>query len=162
MKKEISQINKQRIDDLIIALNGADNKVPHNLKTVFNFKGRKSPEIAEIAIRKLSDENDIILDPFMGSAAFTIASVNAGRKIISTEIDNYTYNAVYSLFAKINIRKLNSLFAKLESSVKAEVMGLYETSCCGIKNYISKVLFDPETQEYFNPTPNRENINRNL
>lgn len=162
MKKEISQINKQRIDDLIIALNGADNKVPHNLKTVFNFKGRKSPEIAEIAIRKLSDENDIILDPFMGSAAFTIASVNAGRKIISTEIDNYTYNAVYSLFAKINIRKLNSLFAKLESSVKAEVMGLYETSCCGIKNYISKVLFDPETQEYFNPTPNRENINGNV
>lgn len=162
MKKEISQINKQRIDDLIIALNGANNKVPHNLKTVFNFKGRKSPEIAEIAIRKLSDENDIILDPFMGSAAFTIASVNAGRKIISTEIDNYTYNAVYSLFAKINIRKLNSLFAKLESSVKAEVMGLYETSCCGIKNYISKVLFDPETQEYFNPTPNRENINGNV
>lgn len=162
MKKEISQINKQRIDDLIIALNGADNKVPHNLKTVFNFKGRKSPEIAEIAIRKLSDENDIILDPFMGSAAFIIASVNAGRKIISTEIDNYTYNAVYSLFAKINIRKLNSLFAKLESSVKAEVMGLYETSCCGIKNYISKVLFDPETQEYFNPTPNRENINGNV
>lgn len=162
MKKEISQINKQRIDDLIIALNGADNKVPHNLKTVFNFKGRKSPEIAEIAIRKLSDENDIILDPFMGSAAFTIASVNAGRKIISTEIDNYTYNAVYSLFAKINIRKLNSLFAKLESSVKAEVMSLYETSCCGIKNYISKVLFDPETQEYFNPTPNRENINGNV
>lgn len=51
MKKTISQVNKQRIDDLVIALNGIENKIPYILKTVFNFKGRKSPEIAEIAIK---------------------------------------------------------------------------------------------------------------
>lgn len=35
---------------------------------------------------------------------------------------------------------------------------LYETSCCGCKNYIHKVLFDPEEgkEGYFNPSSNRE------
>lgn len=162
MKKTITEANSKKIDNLIIALNGTDNKVPHNLKTVFNFKGRKSPEIAKIAISILSDENDIIFDPFMGSGSFVIASVFARRKIIATELDNYTYNAVYSLFSKIDNDKFNRMFYQLEEKIKPEVMSLYETSCCGIKNYISKLLFDPETQEYFNPTPNRENINGNI
>lgn len=61
MKKTISQVNKQRIDDLVIALNGIENKIPYILKTVFNFKGRKSPEIAEIAIKKLTEKDDIIM-----------------------------------------------------------------------------------------------------
>lgn len=162
MKKTISQVNKQRIDDLVIALNGIENKIPYILKTVFNFKGRKSPEIAEIAIKKLTEKDDIIYDPFMGSAMFNIASVNAGRKIVSTEIDNYTYYAVYSLLAKIDTEKFNDMLNTLEASVKHEVMELYETSCCGVKNYISKVLFDPETHEYFNPISNRENENGNI
>ena len=162
MKKQISQTNKQRIDKLIVALNGTNNRVPHNLKTVFNFKGRKSPEIAEVAINILSDENDRIYDPFMGAASFVIASVFAGRKIVATELDNYTYNAVYSLFTKIDLDKLNSMFTILVNNAKSDVMSLYETSCCGVRNYISKLLFDPETQEYFAPTYNRENINGNI
>ena len=162
MKKTISQVNKQRIDNLVIALNGIENKIPYILKTVFNFKGRKSPEIAEIVIKKLTDKDDIIYDPFMGSAMFNIASVNAGRKIVSTEVDNYTYYAVYSLLAKIDTEKFNDMLNTLETSVKHEVMELYETSCCGVKNYISKVLFDPETHEYFNPISNRENENGNI
>ena len=124
MKKTISQVNKQRIDDLVIALNGIENKIPYILKTVFNFKGRKSPEIAEIAIKKLTEKDDIIYDPFMGSAMFNIASVNAGRKIVSTEIDNYTYYAVYSLLAKIDTEKFNDMLNTLEASVKHEVMEL--------------------------------------
>ena len=37
MKKTISQVNKQRIDDLVIALNGIENKIP-KLNTVFKIK----------------------------------------------------------------------------------------------------------------------------
>lgn len=162
MKKQITESNVKKIDTLITALNGTENKVPNILKTVFNFKGRKSPKIAEIAISILSDENDTIFDGFMGSGAFVISSVFAGRKIVATELDNYTYNAVYSLFSKIDNDKFNRMFCQLEENIKSEVMNLYETSCCGIKNYISKLLFDPETQEYFNPIPNRENSNGNI
>lgn len=160
--KKVTKISNKQINDLIEALDGTENKVPHILKTSFNFKGRKSPEIAQIVINTLCKENDLIYDPFMGSASFVIASVLAGKKIVSTEIDNYTYFAVHSLLTTIDINKLNNLFDEVKACSKSDVMNLYETSCCGVKNYISKLLFDPETQEYFSPTPNRENKDGNI
>ncbi len=161
MKKEISQENTRKISELINALNGTENKVPYIQKTVMNFKGRKSPEIAQKAIEILSEENDSVIDLFMGSGSFVYAAVNAGRKIVATEIDNYTYSAVYSLLYKADEQKLRFLYKTVEGEVKDEVMSLYETRCCGTKNYISKLLYDPETQEYENPTPNREIIDGN-
>jgi HJR/Mrr/RecB family endonuclease len=92
----------------------------------------------------------------MGAGAFVIAAVLAGRKIFATEIDNYTYSAVITLFSKVDANKLKSEFSIISKDVKSEVMSLYETSCCETLNYISKLLYDPETQEYYKPTPNRE------
>lgn len=156
MEKRISQKNKKKFGLLVSSLDNVENIVPNQLKTVFNFKGRKSPKIAYKAILALSDPDDIIYDPFMGSGAFVIAAAQAGRKIVATEIDNYTYSAVYTLLAKIDNDKFQKLFNMIEKSVKSSIMDLYETQCCGIKNYISKLLYDPETQEYFNPHSNRE------
>ena len=156
MKKEIAEINAQRINLLVKELTGIENKIPHVFKTAFNFKGRKSPDIAKQAISTLSDKGDLVFDPFMGSASFVIGSVLADRKIVATEIDNYTYYAVYALLSKSDDKVLNNMFRTLESNIKSEVMDLYKTSCCGVKNYISKLLFDPVSQEFFDPTPNRE------
>jgi DNA modification methylase len=156
MKKEITKANRKRLDSLVNALEGVENSVPHVFKRVFNFKGRKSPNIAKIAIETLTEQGDIVFDPFMGSGAFVIAAAQAGRKIVATEIDNYTYAAVFTLLAAVDGEKLCLMFDKVEAKAKAAVISLYETECCGAKNYISKLLYDPETQEYYDPTPNRE------
>lgn len=76
----------------------------------------------------------------------------------ATELDNYTFNAVSVLMNKVDMLKLDDLFKKVKTDIYEEIMTLYETSCCGCKNYISKILFDPvEGKEgYFSPTPNRE------
>ena len=161
MKKRISNINKAKISQLSDALDGINNKVPHIQKTVINFKGRKSSDIAQKAIEILSDRDDLIIDPFMGSGSFVLASVKAGRKIVGLEIDNYTYAADYALLYKADVTKLNELYNSVENKVKSNVMELYETRCCNTKNYISKTLYDPETQEYENPTPNREIVDGN-
>lgn len=156
MIKVITEKNKERLANFVSAVEGVENRIPVTLKTVLNFKGRKSPDIAKIAFETLTDETSIVYDPFMGSGSFVLASVAAGRKIIATEIDNYTYSAVYSLLFDADFNKLKALFSKVEDDVKATIMELYSTSCCGVKNYISKMLFDPETSEYYSPTPNRE------
>lgn len=156
MKKIIT--NNKLLNELVSALDGINNTVPYNMKRVFNFKGRKSPDIAQTAISILTKEDDIIYDPFAGSGSFIIASVKANRKIVATEIDNYTYSAVYTLLHDSNVEKLNSMFDTIKNTVKSEIMELYSTSCCGIKNYISKLFFDPENEEYFNPAPNRDII----
>lgn len=161
MKKQISSDNTLRIRKLTNALNGIQNKVPHIQKTVINFKGRKSPDIAQKAIEILSNQEDSIVDLFMGSGSFIFAAANAGRKIVGTEIDNYTYSAVYSLLYLADESKLKELYATVEKKVKSDVMTLYETRCCNTKNYIAKTLYDPETQEFDNPTSNREIIDGN-
>ena len=158
MIKRISKKNKERLANFVEAIEGIENKVPATMKNVINFKGRKSPDIAEIGIKTLTDESAVVYDPFMGSGSFVLASVLAGRRIIATEIDNYTYSAVYSLLFDADIEKLQALFRKVEESAKAPIMELYATYCCGVKNYISKLFFDPETSEYYNPTPNRDII----
>lgn len=158
MLKKISKKNKELLNSLVSELDGINNTVPSCMKKVLNFKGRKSPAIAQKAISVLSDETAVIYDPFSGSGSFLIAAAKANRKIIATEIDNYTYSAVYALLYDADLKKLQSLFKKVESAVKSDIMELYSTSCCGVKNYISKLFFDPENKEYFNPTPNRDII----
>ena len=156
MKKEITRENKEKIQKLLAAIDGVENSVPFLLKTAFNFKGRKSPIIAQKVIEAITEDTDVIYDPFMGSASFVIAAAKVNRKIVATEIDNYTYSAVYALLAKVNTEKLNTVFKNIEKSVKSSVMELYETSCCGVKNYIEKLYFDPQDNEFYYPRPNRE------
>lgn len=163
MKKEITRENKEKIQKLLSATEGAKNNVPFKLKTVFNFKGRKSPKIAQKIIEAITDEDDIIFDPFMGSGSFVIAAAKANRKIVATEIDNYTYSAVYAMLVRVDLKKLNKLFNKIEESVKLPVMNLYETYCCKVKNYIEKLYFDPKNNEFYSPRPNREfSDNKNI
>jgi HJR/Mrr/RecB family endonuclease/tRNA G37 N-methylase Trm5 len=158
MRKEMSATNRIKLDNLVAALDGIENTVPDTFKKAFNFKGRKSPLIAETAFDVLLEDGCTIYDPFMGSGAFVISAAKTGHKIVATELDNYTYSAVCSLFSLIDTVKLNDMMEEVESCAKTEVMSLYETSCCGEKNYISKLMYDPEAAEYFDPTPNRSII----
>ena len=72
---------------------------------------------------------------------------------------NISAQKVQSEYSKGKQFKENlNLFEQVKNDCCSEIMSLYETKCCGRKNYISKVLFDPaEGKEgYFHPSPNRE------
>lgn len=158
MKKQIPDSVKERLNRIKTAIGDVPNTVPNEMRTTFNFKGRKSPEIAERVIEAVCDSDDIIFDPFMGSGSFVYAAMGKVKRIYATELDNYTFNAVNALMSKVDMLKLGVLFDTVKDDVYKEIMALYETSCCGCRNYINKVLFDPEEgkEGYFNPSPNRE------
>jgi Restriction endonuclease len=152
-------------EKIMNALNSTINSVPRSIKETFTFKGRKSPDIIEKIISSLTDEEDLILDPFLGSGMTLLASQNVGRKFFGIELDNYTYSVDQTLFERVDYKLLAERFAEIENSIKGDVNYLYETECCGTKNYIKKVLFDPQEgkEGYFNPSPNREIIDgRNI
>lgn len=149
---------KNRLNRIKVSIEEVPNTVPSEMRMTFNFKGRKSPDIAEKVIETVCDEDDVLYDPFMGSGSFVYAAMGKVKKIYATELDNYTFNAAAVLMKRVDMLKLEELFSYLKDNVYEEIMALYVTSCCGCKNYIGKVLFDPEEgrEGYFNPSGNRE------
>lgn len=158
MKRETPPHLRTKLDRIKDYLALIPNTVPQNMKETFNFKGRKSPIIAEKVMEIMYDSNTIMYDPFMGAGSFIYAAMGKARKIIGTELDNYTFSIVHMLMNKLDLTKLDELFVIIKDSVYNDIMELYETTCCGEKNHIRKLLFDPARgrEGYFNPLPNRE------
>lgn len=160
MRKEISNSVKKRLNRIGGVINGIPNTVPNEMRTTFNFKGRKSPIIAERIIKCICSADDVLYDPFMGSGSFVYAAMGNVKKVYATELDNYTFNAVNSLMRSIDMIKLEKLYQKVKSLAYNDIMSLYETSCCNKTNYINKLLFDPDKGDtgLYSPLPNREII----
>ncbi len=158
MRKQVPEKIKERLNRIEEAVKDTPNTVPNEMRTTFNFKGRKSPNIAEKVIEAVCSSEDVIYDPFMGSGSFVYAAMGKVKRIYATELDNYTFHAVSVLMNKVDMLKLGELFNNVKKDAYGEIMALYETSCCGHRNYISKLLFDPEEgkEGYFNPSGNRE------
>ncbi len=158
MRKQVPEKIKERLNRIEEAVKDTPNTVPNEMRTTFNFKGRKSPNIAEKVIEAVCSSEDVIYDPFMGSGSFVYAAMGKVKRIYATELDNYTFHAVSILMNKVDMLKLGELFNNVKKDAYGEIMALYETSCCGHRNYISKLLFDPEEgkEGYFNPSGNRE------
>ena len=53
---------------------------------------QKPVEVMEWLIKRLSNENDIILDPFMGSGSTGVACKNTNRRFIGIELNEDYYN----------------------------------------------------------------------
>jgi site-specific DNA-methyltransferase (adenine-specific) len=70
------------------------SKTVHKFNNIIGNKihpTEKPIDLLEFYIANSSNENDIVLDPFMGSGATAIASINLKRKYIGFEIDEEYY-----------------------------------------------------------------------
>ncbi|QGH20199.1 restriction endonuclease [Clostridium butyricum] len=142
--------------NLVDVISDIENNIPLSTKSVFNFKGRKSEEIAKLVIEHLTDKNSVVCDPFIGTGTFAIASSSIPRETVGIELDNYTYSVVSTLLENIDFNKLTEMFKSVKDEVFGDIMDLYTTFCCGEKNYIKTLYFDPEPQEYYHPKTHRE------
>src|SRR5690554_2153758 len=77
------------VDNLVISLSKVNNKPPH-ADQVFPFQGRKAIDHAKTVITALTNENDSICDPFVGSGSFGYAGAMLKRKVYINEFEPYT------------------------------------------------------------------------
>lgn len=154
--EKLSEAQTNKFASLVDEIEGIKNTIPPLTKSVFNFKGRKCAAIAEIIIGSLTDKTSYVFDPFMGSGTSAIASASIPRKTLATELDNYTFSIVQSLIMPIDFKKVNDMFDEIKNDVFNDIMSLYETECCGHKNFIKTLHFDPKPLEYFNPKSHRD------
>jgi len=133
-----------------------NSNIPRILKSQFNFKGRKSPDIGKIIIETLTAPNELVLDPFVGSGSYIISASETDRSFYGCELDSYTFNVVKTIFKKTDLNVLSQLFSDIKKACFANIRSLYETKCCNKLNYIKKLHFDPENNNYYNPKPHRD------
>ena len=67
---------------------------PKSEKVNSGHPTQKPVEVMEWLINRLSNESDLILDPFMGSGSTGVACMNTNRKFIGIELDEKYFNMV--------------------------------------------------------------------
>ena len=157
--KDCVKSTKEKISQIESSIHALSNTVPSDFKVTFNYKGRKSIDIANEVISRLTSDSSVVFDPFFGSGSFILAAAKTKvKEIIGTELDQYPYFAFQALVRKINFEKLEMHFQSIKKAVYDKVMSLYQTECCNSINYISKLFFDPDNgvDGLFNPAPHRE------
>ena len=163
--QESLKAEKSFITDTLQSIDNIPNNIPAVQKHTYNFKGRKSSDIATALLKELTPQNGTVYDPFDGSNAFGIAAGSANLNFFGSELDNYTFSVNKVLLTRCDFDKVNEFFLQIQSKCQSQIMDLYATECCGKKNYISKLHFDPEGEngfdepEYYHPTPHRDITN---
>lgn len=155
----VTKANAESIEKAVALrrnLRDVKSTIPTLFKNQFNFKGRKSPIIGQIIIETLTEKDGIVVDPFMGSGSYLISASNSKRTFYGNELDNYTFDIVNTYFRRADIQQLDKLFNMVKKRCFERIRYLYETKCCGVTNYIKKLHFDPETNNYYNPKPHRD------
>lgn len=126
MKKQIDAAVREKLDQIKPKIQDIPNTVPDEMRRTFNFKGRKSPGVAEKVIETVCNKETVLYDPFMGSGSFVFAAMNQVGTIYATELDNYTFGAVRALFTKADLSRLDALFEQVKKDCYAKIMSLYE------------------------------------
>ena len=75
---------------------------------------QKPVDMLEFLADKFSNKDDIILDPFMGSASTGVACMNTNRRFIGIELDEGYYKISTERVQQAIDAKQNSLFSGLE------------------------------------------------
>lgn len=122
--------------------------LPSNKNDMYNtslYWSKKPFNIADILIQELSDENDIIFDPFSGSGVTTLQAVTKQNKRNSISVDlNELPNFIASYPLQLrNIPDIEPIIKNFESFFSF-INHLYETECvrCGNTGIIQKSSFN--------------------
>ena len=109
------------------------------------YWSQKPFNICDAIIEYLSEEGDIIFDPFMGSGVTVIESLKKEykRNAIGCDINDVPLFIVNTLLTKYNLPRIERDIRELNERV-SHLLTYYLTECsvCGEEVIISKTIFD--------------------
>ena len=109
------------------------------------YWSQKPFNICDAIIESLSEEGDIIFDPFMGSGVTVIEALKKEyrRNAIGCDINDVPIFIVKTLLEKYNVSKIEKDIKELNNKV-SKLSTYYSTKCseCGEVVIISKTIFD--------------------
>lgn len=114
------------------------------------YWSQKSFNVCDVLIELLTERNDIVFDPFMGSGVTVLEAIQKkyNRKAIGCDINDMPIFISNTLLSVTNQSFESSVIDEFVNKI-ASLQKYYKTSCinCGEEAIISKVIFDkPERQ----------------
>ena len=101
---------------------------------LFPFIGRKNRNIARTLVEILTQEGDIVADPFGGSGTFAYATLDVGRNILFNEWEPYAYTMATAPFRGIpSETEITDALEQISQMVMPVMDDIYKTRCpnCG-------------------------------
>lgn len=96
----------------------------------YTYPAKFIPQLAQRLIKQFSKENDVILDPFMGSGTTILESILQNRIAFGCDINEIAYLVSKVKIKPINVEKLQKEFSTLESNL------------CNLNNLFSEQKID--------------------
>lgn len=93
------------------------------------YWGRKAHNVISEYIAHFTKENDVVLDPFMGSGVSVIESVKINRKAIGVDINPTAISIVENTLKPVDLNCFKHEYERILQTVSAEYGYLYETKC---------------------------------
>lgn len=86
-------------------INNLGSKTVHNIDNIKNktHPTEKPVELMELYVSNSSNENEVVLDPFMGSGSTGVACINTNRRFIGIELDDNYFNIAKERIKNITI-----------------------------------------------------------
>lgn len=110
---------------------------------LFPYVGRKDRRKAEIIIRHLSAEGEVVCDPFSGSAIIPYATEALNRKLVANEWEPYANRISSAPWRLPDKVELEAAYNALVDEIKPELDELYQIICsCGNKHVLDSQFFD--------------------
>jgi len=83
---------------------------------------QKPVKILEHIIKIASNDNDLVLDMFMGVGSTGVAALNLNRRFIGIELDNVYYNAAKKRIENMPINKIINFQPKITNAEKEKII----------------------------------------
>jgi len=122
--------------DLISEIENRNSEKPETYTGMYamhKYWSKKPYNLVSYYIKKYSNPNDIVLDPFCGSGVTVTESVRLGRRAIGLDINPIAVASTIMGLTHIDIKALKKTFEHLRVEVEQELNNLYQTDCpkCG-------------------------------
>jgi len=108
------------------------------------YWARKPHNVVAEYIKRYSEENDIVFDPFCGSGVTLIEALRCGRKAIAVDLDPVATFITKMSVIPVNLDKFRKSFETIKDEVENDVEALYLTKCpkCGEETPFHYIVFD--------------------
>ncbi|AKB85365.1 hypothetical protein MCMEM_1312 [Methanococcoides methylutens MM1] len=147
LKKDEQEIIRENVDKLVQRLSQISGNV--QVDQLFPYVGRKDRRKAVAIIDELTDEEDTIVDSFVGSGIFIYGASELGRNCLGNEWEPYAYRMANAPWRLPPIEAIKKAIDQLLKLIKIDFDFLYRTVCpCGHIHVLDSLFFDRNPLKY--------------